>query len=1112
MNTQTRTRTPRQSGFSLAEVMVAMAVLTILVLAGLTIYDRSNRIFNQGVQSSDMQQSTRVAFDKIVSDVRLAGFDYDRDGIPFSAMAPVWTLSTSYVQGNLVQPTPANGHTYICTTGGTSGASQPTFLTGNKSVTNDNGVVWQENGIVQYQQPDEQIEYTGEAAITLRANFDFETELGPCPASGAPKECENGREQALESTQFPIVTTDNDEIVTYALVSNSGNSSANQSSVVFYADTDRPRDVNPKYGKKENKVTITGVDTTNLYPPYTLYRYTLANNGTPVGTPIADNIRSLRFHYYTDTAGRAFNEIGCTTYIDVNGAQQPCAITTLPYGTGQYDASLPNQALPERDQRASIKSIRLELVGMNANSDANYTDTDTVAPHYRKFELDSLVVPRNIGKHGMREFSTLPPSAPTMSTVCSGSCNAVYATWQAPDNGGGVDSYNILYSPGDCGGTPATGSASCTNCPNLTYSIAEDAGTNLAQYATKIMPGQWYRFSVQAVNKYGSINATNCVAVNVLNKTTPAAPSGLSATGGTDPTYPVKAGGIQLTWPPVTTNASSASSTTCSDGSVKSETTIPWGESIAYRIYRSKTANFTPDPASMVLRETGSPQPTQSGSNLTWNDTTAPLGSCIDYYYRIQAVSVPCCSNGNGPMNYPGGLGGNVSLAMSAFYPASNPATKGRTETTAVPAAPTGLGLGGQTCTGNVCDVTVTWSAVTKDTNNNPMFIDGYTANVYDDTGKWLKSVTTSNGATSAVLPNLKQMDFYSIKITANDCLNSAESAPMYWPCDWTGGTISVTAPVSYGGDGSPGNPWIIQSPTSLSVTTANAILKVDGAVFEGNTQIGGTITDSGPKSAFTIPLPKTDDGVIAKVHLTLTSTTGTCALNGDYYVLDEPPPPVCALTTKDTDSSVVSCGANPCGSNQASDLVTVTLKNTTSDVLILKKAWITFYSKQHNETLSSYTAPGTGTVSSFCNPAGNSGTAVVTFPASITNVPAIIPSWTPSKAYVAGNVIVPSPQNGHTYICASGGTSGTTQPTWPTVSNATVTDNSVTWRENGLQYQITFKFSANGPFNPPGSCPGCSSPSIFFEYQSKFGDIMMCRIYPSAASGTVTEPSSACQ
>jgi prepilin-type N-terminal cleavage/methylation domain-containing protein len=1059
MNTQTRTRTPRQSGFSLAELMVAMAVLTILVLAGLTMYDRSNRIFNQGVQSSDMQQSTRVAFDKIVSDVRLAGFDYDRDGIPFSAMAPVWTLSTSYVQGNLVQPTPANGHTYICTTGGTSGASQPTFLTGNKSVTNgDNGVVWQENGIVQYQQPDEQIEYTGEAAIAIRANFDFETELGPCPASGAPKECENGREQALESTQFPVVTTDNDEIVTYALVSNSGNSSANQSPVVFYADTDRPRDVNPKTGKKENKVTITGVDTTNLYPPYTLYRYTLANDGTPVGTPIADNIRSLRFHYYTDTAGRAFNEIGCTTYIDVNGAQQPCAITTLPYGTGQYDASLPNQALPERDQRASIKSIRLELVGMNANSDADYTDTDTVAPHYRKFELDSLVVPRNIGKHGMREFSTLPPSAPTISTVCAGSCNAVYATWQAPDNGGGVDSYNILYSPGDCGGTPPTGSASCTSCPNLTYSIAEDAGTNLAQYATKITPGQWYRFSVQAVNKYGSINATNCVAVKVMNMTTPAAPSGLSATGGTDPAYPVKAGGIQLTWPPVTTNVSSATSTSCSDGSVKNETTIPWGESIAYRIWRSKTTNFTPgDPGSVqVLSETSSPQPTQSGSNLTWNDTTAPLGSCIDYHYRIQAVSVPCCSHP--PYN----TGGNASLAMSAFYPASNPATKGRTDTTAVPAAPTGLGIGSQNCTGNVCDVTVTWSPVTKDTNNNPMFIDGYTAKLYNSDGSYSgKSVTSSNGATSALFNNLNQMNFYSITITANDCLNSAESAPLYWPCDWSGGTISVTAPVNYGGDGTPGNPFIIQSPTSLSVTTANAILKVDGAVFEGNTQIGGTITDTGPKSAFTIPLPKTDDGVIAKVHLTLTSTTGTCALNGDYFVLDEPAP-TCAIKDKQSDSTVVTSTGSSDNTGLGTWEVKLLLKNFSTDILKPKKLIVTFFAKSGTQQVNGYTVPaaagGTITTSSVCNPPGKIGTDMITLPAGIANIAA----------------------NGQI---------------------------AIDLYFNGSQDPLAKPGNYSG--NPP-AYNGATQAEIYVEYQSPFGDILICRIYPSG--GTTTEPPLACQ
>src|SRR5207244_12867727 len=72
----------RQRGFSLAEVLVALAIFAIIFLAALTAYDRSNRVFKTGVESSNMQQNTRVAFDKVVADLRMGGYDFDRDGIP----------------------------------------------------------------------------------------------------------------------------------------------------------------------------------------------------------------------------------------------------------------------------------------------------------------------------------------------------------------------------------------------------------------------------------------------------------------------------------------------------------------------------------------------------------------------------------------------------------------------------------------------------------------------------------------------------------------------------------------------------------------------------------------------------------------------------------------------------------------------------------------------------------------------------------------------------------------------------------------------------------------------------------------------------------------------
>src|SRR5437870_10631298 len=106
-----RTLRSRQRGFTLAEILVTTAIFAIIMLAALAVYDRSNQVFKTGTEAADLQQSTRIGFDKLVSDVRMAGFDYNRGGAPQEG--------------------------------------------------------WQAP------QPDEQIEYAGPTAVIFRANFNY---------------------------------------------------------------------------------------------------------------------------------------------------------------------------------------------------------------------------------------------------------------------------------------------------------------------------------------------------------------------------------------------------------------------------------------------------------------------------------------------------------------------------------------------------------------------------------------------------------------------------------------------------------------------------------------------------------------------------------------------------------------------------------------------------------------------------------------------------------------------------------------------------------------------------------------------------------------------------
>ncbi len=71
--------------------------------------------------------------------------------MPCSGPIPVpstWKKNTAYVLGNYVEPITNNGHSYICTTAGTSGATEPAFPTGVGATVNDGSVVWTEQTIV----------------------------------------------------------------------------------------------------------------------------------------------------------------------------------------------------------------------------------------------------------------------------------------------------------------------------------------------------------------------------------------------------------------------------------------------------------------------------------------------------------------------------------------------------------------------------------------------------------------------------------------------------------------------------------------------------------------------------------------------------------------------------------------------------------------------------------------------------------------------------------------------------------------------------------------------------------------------------------------------------
>lgn len=689
----------RQRGYTLMEILVAVAIFATVMIVALLLYDQSNRVFKQANESAEMQQNTRVAYEKVVADLRMAGFDYKRAGTPSAGFPAAWQKDTDYGVGTLVIPAPPNGHVYRVITAGKSGAAQPTWKTGTGDTFMDNTVQWQEAGAPVYEQPDEQIEYAHNRAITIRANFDYED----------PTTVDKGREPELEKSSdyhFPVVTTGNDEIVTYALVSRSGNAAANKDTISFFADvnaegTPQARKAYPG-GSAEREIKIEGVDLTNQYPPYTLMRYTLNEQGKVVGTALADNIRSMEFTYYQDSSART----KLTDFADA-------VITDFSKlaGLGKFD---PNAAgvIQERLVRGKIRAVTASIVGMNPQPDYNYTHpSDAVARNYRQYTLQSTIVGRNLGLRGMPQSDTNPPDPPILSNACTGYCGVALLNWAPAPGTNDYVTYTVLYD----------------TAKNGSYSGVLPAGTQTS-YAvdlTQFDLEKTYYFRVAATNGAGTtLSEGEPLEVTIKNATKPAAPT-ITAVSTAKPNQ------IDVTFTAPTTNASGAPS--CSPSGNTGGFNFAPSEIKGYRIYRSRDASFNPGDSGseLVVDENGNGL--TPGSSLTSNGAGTftfvdhNVANCDPFHYRVAAVEW-CAAKPTYNTN------GNIATAISDYSAAS---AAGQAYSTVAPKAPTGL----KQHVTSVCDpdpnrnrcdpVILLWDKVTADVNNDDIVVRRY--NIYRD-------------------------------------------------------------------------------------------------------------------------------------------------------------------------------------------------------------------------------------------------------------------------------------------------------------------------------------------------------------------------------------------
>lgn len=1025
-----RVRPARERGFSLTEVLVVTAVLVIVIAGTLLMYDRSNQIFKRSTEAAEMQQNVRIAYDRMIADVRMAGFDYKRAGrvsMQSNAISP-WVSGRTYVAGAIVTPPTPNGHTYRAQDDGIAGGSVSWPASGTVvDNAGANSITWEENGAAIYDQPDEQIEFAGSTAITIRANLDYSlNETG---------DGDHGRETIMESGHFPVITTENEELVTYALVSTRTGSGINDNSVVFYADvntsTEYAADGNKPSrkaypsGRAERAVTITGIETSNDFPPYTLYRFTLNDQGDVVRTPLAENIRSLNFFYYEDPQGsRSLYDVTTPT----------AALAPSPGGDGAYDPATPTTiSAVGRRIRQKIRAVRVRLVGMSSQTDANYADTstmngqlgstdsvgvptfvtDTVAPRYRRMALDTLIVPRNLGIMGMPQTTAQPPVAPTIESICFGYCGIAYVKWRT-NTPNLIANYSVVWDTDPSGGYVNEVYAGVSSSWAVDLTAVPDLNRT-------------FYFKIKAFNGAGSRLSATYMSANLRNATRPGAPLDFLASNPSvsgRPTDPQ--GRIKLQWTVNPANASGTGTISCSTGSAPSVNFL--GETRGFRIWRSTNpASMPGDSDSTQLVNENSPTaifPVQDGfGHYTWYDTAA--AGCTTYYYRIQAVEH--CANAA-----TNNTAGGTATAVSDIVPPSGNGMDGRTVTTAMPAAPRTIALNTDAtltfCDDptNTCTVAIDFQPVTEDVNGATIAIDEYSV----QRQRYLNNGTIDGSAGSLVnipMTNALAQTGSRIRFTDTTATYKASSGLQYrykyriaamqptpcvdstlysaWvdfppPCTFTG-TAVVSSDASGNGE-TEDTAWEL-GPTTDTIT-------VSAPVTETLTQITVEVFDADENSLWTetrTSAPATFNwryatpGELYRLVFTMkNNATPPCIEQLERYVIQEDPPAACSLGT----GTVVTGTGNR---------LNITIPNTntlTGQGLIIKGVTFTWASNRTWSTLQ-FGSGGPTTAG------GGSGSGTLTTTTDLDPLPA---------GFTTANVTIPPGGNIQLFAQFSGNLNST--------------------------------------------------------------------------------------
>lgn len=108
---------------------------------------------------------------------------------------------------------------------------------------------------------------------------------------------------------------------------------------------------------------------------------------------------------------------------------------------------------------------------------------------------------------------------------------------------------------------------------------------------------------------------------------------------------------------------------------------------------------------------------------------------------------------------------------------------------------------------------------------------------------------------------------------------------------------------------------------------------------------------------------------------------------------------------------------------------------------------FITSRTNNSNFSINSLPEPGAAVPPSYNTTAEEMLRIAMSF---ATNSQDVFPAWAPSASVILNDIYLPITANGHRYKVTTAGTTGTSEPSWPTTAGATVTSGSAVFTEDG--------------------------------------------------------------